>query len=276
LKAFLRNKLKKSLYKSAFSRSFYTLWGVVINEIRVSFSQFYTWKYPLRSLLRVISIISSALLRLVLGRSLKYSFAFTGEDRIIEGILKPIVTGKGYYVDIGCNHPKFLSNTYNLYRRGWKGICVDANEELIKKYALCRPKDIAVQALVSNKIEERPFYFSQNDVLSTTEQSNLQIIVNQGLTYERKQFLPKTLTSILDQNNFAREFDLLSVDVEEHDLQVLNSLDFEKYSPKLIIVEDESFEISTQEGNAINLFLESRGYLLVGSVLKNQYYLKNN
>ena len=276
LKEFIRNKLNRSLYKSAYSRSFYTLWGVVIKEIGFSFNQFYTWKYPVRSFLRVMSIILSSFIRFALGRSLKYSFAFTGEDRIIEGILKPLITDKGYYVDVGCNHPIFLSNTYNFYRRGWKGICVDANERLIKKYALYRPNDLAVQALVSDKIEERSFYLCQNDVLSTTEQSNLEYITNEGLTYESKEFLSVTLTSILDQNNFVKKFDILSVDVEEHDLQVLKSLDFEKYCPKLVIVEDETFEFSTQEENAINIFLKSRGYLLIGSVLKNQYYLKDN
>ena len=207
LNEFFRNKLSRSLYKSAYSRSLYTLWGVVIKELRFSFSHFYTWKYPVRSLLRLISIILSSLLRLALGRSLKYSFAFTGEDRIIEGILKPIITDNGYYVDVGCNHPKFLSNTYSFYRRGWKGICVDANERLIRKYALYRPKDIAVQALVSNKIEKRSFYLSQNDVLSTTEQSNLDFISDEGLSYESKQFVTETLTSILDQNDGVKKCD---------------------------------------------------------------------
>jgi len=244
----------------------------VIKEVRSSFRQFYTWRYPLTSFLRVITLLSSSLSRLVLGRSLKYSFAFTGEDKIIEGILKPLITNNGSYVDVGCNHPKLLSNTYSFYRKGWRGICVDANEMLIEKYAFYRPKDIAVHALVSNKIEERTFYLSQNDVLSTTEQSNLQHIVDEGLTYERKQLLTRTLTSILDQYDFARVFDILSIDAEEHDLKVLKSLDFDKYHPRLIIIEDETFELLNQERNAINIFLKSKGYKLAGFILKNLYY----
>ena len=275
LKEFARKKLKHSLYHSAYSRSSYTLYGIVIKEIRLSFRQFYTWKYPLRSLSRTITIILSSLARMFLGRSVKYSFAFTGEDRIIESLLKPLITDNGYYVDVGCNHPKFLSNTYNLYRRGWTGICIDANADLIKQYALYRPKDTAIQALVSSKSEERTFYLSENDVLSTTETSNLQDFDDQGLTYKRVQLYTRTLTSILDKNNCKREFDLLSIDAEEHDFQVLISLDFDKYRPKLIVIEDETFDIYNSIDNPIDNFMRSKSYRLIGVILKNLYYIPN-
>lgn len=136
VKELFRIKLHKSLYNSAYSRALYTLWGIVLKELNVVFCQFFTWKYPVRSFLRVMGIITSSISRLFLGRSVKYSFAFTGEDKIIEGILKPLITNHGSYVEVGCNHPKFLSNTYGLYRKGWRGICIDANQNLISKYRL--------------------------------------------------------------------------------------------------------------------------------------------
>lgn len=94
-------------------------------EIRSSFRQFSTWRFPLKSMFRVVSVILSALVRLLLGRSLKYSYAFAGEDRIIEGLLMPRITEPGFYVDVGTNHPKLFPNTYGLYRKGWGGICID-------------------------------------------------------------------------------------------------------------------------------------------------------
>lgn len=248
--------------------------GVVIKEIRVSFTQFFSWRYPIKSLVRVLGIITSTFTRLLLGRSLKYSYAFTGEDRIIEGILKPLITKKGSYVEVGCNHPKFLSNSYGLYRKGWRGICIDANESLIKKYAFYRPKDIAVHALVSDTSNERTFYISENDVLSTTETSNLEDIKLQGLRYESHQIQSRTLTSILDEYSFTSTFDLLSIDAEEHDYEVLTSLDFEKYCPSLIIIEDETFDLAHQDNCEIHQFLIGKGFKLEGFVLKNLYYVK--
>src|SRR5690606_114765 len=179
-----RRYFHTKLYKSAYSRAAFTLWGVVITEIRSSFRQFFTWRYPLRSLLRTISIILSALVRLPLGRSLKYSYAFAGEDKVIEGLLKPRITEPGFYVDVGANHPKLFSNTYGLYRKGWRGICIDANQELIDLYALNRPRDRAIVALVSADHEEREFYQVQNDVLSTTETAFLEEYRKEGLSID--------------------------------------------------------------------------------------------
>src|SRR5690606_9742190 len=147
-----RKYLHSKLYKSAYGRAAFTLGGVVIMEIRSSFRQFFTWRYPLRSLLRTISIIFSSLVRLSLGRSLKYSYAFAGEDKAIEGLLKPRITKPGFYVDVGANHPTAFSNTYGLYRKGWRGICIDANAKLVDLYSLYRPKDQAIVALVSDDL----------------------------------------------------------------------------------------------------------------------------
>ena len=46
----------------------------------------------------------------------------------------------------------------------------------------------------------------------------------------------RTLTSILDETQ-PKEIDLFSLDVEGYELNVLEGLDFEKYKPKIIVVE---------------------------------------
>lgn len=272
----IQNKvLQNLLYKSAYSRSFFTLYGVVLKEIRVAFSQFFTFKYPIRSLIRTIGIIFSSVNRLVLGRSLKYSFSFTGEDRIIEGILKPNIIQNGQYVDVGANHPTFLSNTYGLYRKGWRGICIDANSQLIKKYAYYRPKDKAVDVLVSDQEELRGFYMVQNNVLSTTKEFALEQYKQEGLEIKLKTLKTQTLTQILDEHQFPSGFELLSVDAEEHDFEVLQGLDWEKYQPKLVVVEDETFDSTRAEQNPIFCYMKEKGYALEGFVLKNLYFLKS-
>ena len=47
-----------------------------------------------------------------------------------------------------------------------------------------------------------------------------------------------TLNSILDKTKFKnRHIDFLSVDAEGKDLEVIQSLDFQRYSPKFICIE---------------------------------------
>lgn len=272
----VRKRLGRYLYKNAYSRSLFTLYGIVFKEIRISFVQFYTRKYPVSSFLRVLAVILSSLNRLLLGRSLKYSFAFTGEDRILESLYKPLITYNGFYVDVGCNHPVFLSNSYSFYRKGWRGICIDANPEMIEKFAFFRPRDKAVLALVSDLDHEREFYLVQNDVLSTTEHANLEIAKKEGLSYKVNQYIPRSLTSILEEYGSPKEIDILSVDAEEHDLNVLRSLDFDRFSPNLIIVEDETFDFKAPESNLIYDFLVKNDYDLIGFVLTNLYFKRRS
>ena len=263
------------LYKKAYTRAVFTSFGIFIQEIKVSFSQFFTLRYPL-SLFHVCRQVYLSVLRLMAGRSARISYAHTGEDRIIDSILKPIINKPGFYVEVGCNEPIFISNTFSLYKRGWKGICIDANGELIKKYKKKRPRDIAVQALVSNKLEERDYFIYTNNVLSSTEHITLNAVEEPGFELVEKQtMLTQSLTEILDKHNAPTQFDLLSVDAEEHDLQVLQSLDFNKYTPNLIVVESETIDSAKPSEDLIFQFITSKGYTFEGCILKNLYFSKH-
>tara|TARA_B100001094_G_scaffold123926_1_gene119746 strand:+ start:493 stop:780 length:288 start_codon:yes stop_codon:yes gene_type:complete len=58
------------------------------------------------------------------------SYGFEFEDITINKYLKNIK--KGFYVDIGAFNPIRGSNTYLLFKKGWSGINVDADENSIK------------------------------------------------------------------------------------------------------------------------------------------------
>lgn len=264
------------LYKKAYTRAVFSSFGIFIQEVKVAFKQFFTFRYPL-SIFYVARQFSLSVFRLIAGRSARISYAHTGEDRIIDSILKPIITQPGFYVEVGCNEPIFISNTFSLYKRGWKGICIDANGELIKKYKKKRPRDIAVQALVSNSIEERDYFVYTNNVLSSTENITLDTLQEPGFELVEKQtMLTQSLTEILDKHKAPTQFDLLSVDAEEHDLQVLQSLDFDKYTPKLIVVESETIDASNPSKDLIYQLITSKGYLFEGCILKNLYFVKKS
>ena len=47
----------------------------------------------------------------------------------------------------------------------------------------------------------------------------------------------RTLTDILDEYNISQPIDLLSIDVEGYELNVLNGLDLNKYSPSFLLIE---------------------------------------
>src|SRR5690606_28081837 len=146
------------------------------------------------------------------------------------------------------------------------------NQKLINKYGFYRPKDRAICSLISDTVEDKTFYEVENNVLSTTEEKFISTYQREGLFIEAKKMTTQSLTEVLDKLNAPKQFDLLTVDVEEHDLQVLRSLDLNVYHPRLIIVEDETFEYLLPEKNEIYRYLNGHRYFLIGHVLKNLYF----
>lgn len=268
--------LYKQLYQSARSRAYFTLLGQILKEARVSGKQFFSWSSPLSSSVRVLKYVLVALVRLPLGRSVRLSYGYTGEDRLLESLLKPLITYSGFYVEVGSNEPRFISNTFLLYRRGWRGICIDPNEELIKKHRRIRPRDQAVCAFVSHEPQALEFIEFSNNVLSTADPLYVPQYVEEGQTIRAiRQVQPRTLTEILVTQNAPAEFDLLTIDAEEFDFSILKSLDFSKFRPRLIMVEAEDFNPNQPDTHVIFQFLLERDYLFKGSLLKNLYFMQN-
>lgn len=180
---------------------------------------------------------------------------------------------KGLYVDVGCNKPIKNSNTFNLYLSGWTGINIDANEELIRKCMRIRKKDKSICEAVSDEVKEVTFYLVKESQISTLDEK----YYNSGRSWWEQNTLAtrtvktRTLSSILDQKlSPGRKIDLLSVDVEGHDLNVLRGLDFNRYRPRVILVEIHNFNMDSD--NEIHRFLTDKQYSLFSySVLTGVY-----
>ncbi len=276
----IKNKVQKImapyLYSAAYERAKFTVWGLAIRECLYSIPQFFDWKSPLFSFLRVVKYFSYGCLRVFTGRSIRISYGYKAEDRLIESLLKPIITQNGFYVEVGCNEPLFASNTFLFYKRGWKGICIDPNEKLIKKHKRIRPRDQAFCAFVSDEEKEIEYVELVNEGLSSGDSAHINDALTSGHKVAlRRKINSLRLTTILDQLEAPQNFDFLSVDAEGSDFKVLQSLDFEKYTPKLIIVEADDFDPSHPLNHEVYNFLISKKYFFHGSILTNLFFLKD-
>ena len=59
----------------------------------------------------------------------KRSYAISNVDLIIDRLFSNV--DRGYYIDVGCNHPIKYNNTYLLHKRGWSGINIDLDKTSI-------------------------------------------------------------------------------------------------------------------------------------------------
>ena len=164
----------------------------------------------------------------------KKTYSMDGEDLFIDNFFK---NKTGLYVDVGAYHPLELSNTCLLHKRNWKGINIDINSLSIDYFNYLRPNDININLGVAKKNTIKTLYFQKNkSPLNTLNLSHAKKIFSNK--FKKKKIKTKTLTSILDKTKYnKKKIDFLNIDTEGGDLDVLKSLDFKKYEPKLICVE---------------------------------------
>ena len=81
----------------------------------------------------------------------KVSYSQLGEDLAIHKLVS--VCDQKIFLDIGCFHPLQYSNTRLLKKNHWKGIHVDASRESIKIFRKTYPKDLSINAIISNTKE---------------------------------------------------------------------------------------------------------------------------
>jgi FkbM family methyltransferase len=207
----------------------------------------------------------------------KATLSQSAEDIIIEKILKDAKKNKGIFVDVGCNHPIEYNNTYLLYLRGKRGINIDGNADLIKLYSKYRNNDTNLNYLISDKEEEVVFNLSHKDKISTIHFDEIEEgNEKQFPTHLRTKMTTKTLNTVLIENNIvgAGEIDLLCIDVENHDFEVISSIDLNKYQPYLVVIEILNLDINNPTANKTYNLLYQNGYKLKHFVFSNGFFIR--
>lgn len=187
-----------------------------------------------------------------------------GEDVVLRSIFGR--TRNGFYVDVGCYHPKKFSNTYALYRRGWRGINIDFEQHKIDLFNLARPDDDNVVAEVGDRED---VYFIESKRSHDLEAR----LTEKSASRSARPVKTTTLTNVIAGTKYRnRPIDLLSIDTEGHDEQVLRSLDFETYRPTCVVIECLCPEIRGILDSSLHQFLESKGYALVSWTVASLIY----
>ena len=185
---------------------------------------------------------------------------------------------KGLYVDIGAHHPLRFSNTYYFYKRGWSGINVDAMPGSMKTFNSKRSRDINLELPVSRVKEILTYFAFEEPALNTFSEDNANSIVN----YNQSQLLFKkdietvTLEEILDKHLNDRKIDFLTIDVEGFDFQVLQSNNWKKYTPSVIVIEAYATYINDILESDIYKYLVALGYDLIAKTPNTAIYKYKN
>ena len=189
-------------------------------------------------------------------------YAQEGEDLLLARLFG--AKTDGFYVDVGAHHAARFSNTFLLYRKGWRGINIDATPGSMKVFERMRPRDINIECLVAADDSPRPFYLLNESALNTVstelaverEKSNALYRVAEKIV-----LAPRRLSAILDQHlPKGQAIDLLTVDVEGSDLDVLRSNDWQAYRPAVILVELLDTTLDNLYQNEMVAYLGEKSY----------------
>lgn len=200
-----------------------------------------------------------------------------GEDLILEGMLGNKNTG--FWVDVGAHHPQRFSNTYLFYKKGWRGINIDALPGSMKLFNKIRPQDINLEIPIFKEHTRLTYYqfkepalngFESDIAIDRNANTNNSIIgkiemSGYPLKDVLKNHLPSNITTI----------DFFTIDVEGFDLQVLESNDWSLYRPRVVVVEILDKPIYELGNNPVVIFMKNNGYQLFSKSNQSAFFISN-
>ena len=213
----------------------------------------------------------------------KISYSYGGVDSLVNNIFKN--NDKGFYVDVGCGHPVKNNNTYLLNKKGWHGINIDLDNENINLFDIYRPSDQNISTAISDKIgEEDLFFYHSKSAINTINKKTADY--QKAKVSSIKKIKTNTLNNVLNNSKYNNlEIDFLSIDIEGSEFLALKNFDFNKYNPKIIVVEYLDLSLPVLETKNLNInsainsdiykLIVSKNYTLVNMLHSDLVFVNN-
>jgi hypothetical protein len=201
-----------------------------------------------------------------------------GQDRFILDILDGM--RGGFFLDSGASNGVTSSNTKLLEDWfGWKGICIEPNEEFFGALVKNR-RCICVNCCLYDRDSDVEFFekaYTLGGILNEYHPHHLQYAQRsfpRALNAEGRPATvsksARTVRSVLRDCEAPSVIDYWSLDTEGSELAILKSFPFEEYTFRVLTVEHNWLPVRHE----IKEFLERRGYLRVATLEIDDCYVK--
>lgn len=183
----------------------------------------------------------------------------------------------GVFVDIGAHDGIGYSNTYFFEKTlGWKGLCIEPIPEVFAQLRNNR-KAICVQGCINNRKGDVSFMRARgaiemlSGIVDKYDPRHLQRLkreaANAGITPEIITVPSLLLNELLEEHHFFH-VDYLSIDTEGGELDILKSIDYDRFDISVIDVENN------YQSSEIRDFLASKNYRFVTKLDVDEIYSK--
>jgi FkbM family methyltransferase len=161
-------------------------------------------------------------------------------DQYIRAEIFPNFDYKGIMIEVGGGPVKVYSNSQHFRETGWRTVCYDPNPKFVLEHHQAGSE--CYQMAISNFSGTSQFTIVDTGVCAPefTGISYSAIDVRYDCPFpNRKEISVKvdTLTNELTRLNIDH-IDILCVDVEGWELEVIEGLDFQRYRPRIVILEN--------------------------------------
>ena len=205
------------------------------------------------------------------------SYSQEGEDMILNRIFEG--KNNGFYVDIGAHHPRRFSNTHFFYKRGWSGINVEPNPDVVRIFNAERPRDKNLQCGISATEGSLKYYYFNEPALNTFDED----VVRSRLDFtsyklvKTEQIPVYRLEKVLsDHIPSGKKIDFLSVDVEGFDLMVLKSNDWCLFRPTCVLAEVLNASLEEAMNGELAKFMQQQGYTVFARTYNTLIFRDSN
>ncbi len=204
------------------------------------------------------------------------SYAQEGEDLVIDRLLG--YPARGFYVEVGAHHPWRFSNSFRFYRRGWRGLLIDPTPGLAALFARARPGDRFLAEAASDTTGTLSFFCFEEAALNTGDAATAAAQQAAGRRLLERRDMPcRPLSAMLAEAlPPGQAIDFLSLDIEGHEAAAIRGNDWQRFRPRLVVVEWHSGRRDLlgpwQPGESLRL-LAAAGYQLVAVTASSWFLL---
>lgn len=221
--------------------------------------------------LRIIRVVADRLLPQRIVRLLWVAYGFLkparrswsqkGEDLLVQSHFDRLGLGTGTYLDIGCFHPTWISNTHLLHRRGWRGFAIDIDQYKLDSMKFARRDRVeCILGAVCGACEDGATAAVYKFDRGLSDIDTLDLASAEKYRAEGAGEFRREEVALIDINRLMARIphvDFLNIDIEGVDEAVIVALDLARFRPAVVLFEDND---TWGGAPAVRAKLEAAGY----------------
>lgn len=206
---------------------------------------------------------------------MKY-YAEFDTDKIIREKFFPDFSYMGTMVEVGAGPTVFYSMSKHFRENGWRCICVEPNPKFVNEHKslgneiypfACSYEEKDSTFKIVQKTGKEDLKDKNNNVSYSALDIKYQIKDSEPHIIKEIPIKVIKLNTLLEDLKIEK-IDFISIDTEGWELEVMMGFDVEKYSPKVIILENYTYLDSYVE------YMNKIGYELFDKVKYNYIFVK--